>query len=59
MSQQPVQEQNATVYSDEASMANGSNGESTLQMVTPEAIDEPEVGLVPPNARPAGCSAFR
>ena len=26
----------ATVYSDEASMANGSNGESTLLMVTPQ-----------------------
>ena len=36
-----------TVYSDEASMANGSNGESTLQVVTPQAIDELEVGLVP------------
>ena len=45
MSQQP--EQNVTVYSDEASMANGSNGESTLQVVTPQAIDEPEVGLIP------------
>ena len=47
MSQQPVQEQNVTVHSDEASMANGSNGESTLQVVTPQAIDEIEVGLVP------------
>ena len=28
-------------------MANGSNGESTLQVVTPQAIDEPKVGLVP------------
>ena len=45
MSQQP--EQNVTVYSDEASMANGSNGESTLQVVTPQEIDEPEVGLIP------------
>ena len=45
MSQQP--EQNVMVYSDEASMANGSNGESTLQVVTPQAIDEPEVGLIP------------
>ena len=45
MSQQP--KQNVTVYSDEASMANGNNGESTLQVVTPQAIDEPEVGLVP------------
>ena len=45
MSQQP--KQNVTVYSDEASMANGSNGESTLQVVTPQAIDEPKVGLIP------------
>ena len=28
-------------------MANGSNGESTLQVVTPQAIDEPKVGLAP------------
>ena len=47
MSQQPVQEPNVTVYSDEASMANGSNGESTLQVVNPQAIDEVEVGFVP------------
>ena len=47
MSHKPVQEQNVTVYSNEASMANGSNGESTLQVVTPQAINEPEVGLVP------------
>ena len=47
MSQQLVQNQNVTVYSDEASMANGSNGESTLQVVTPQAIEEPEMGLVP------------
>ena len=47
MSQQPIQEQNVTVYSDEASMGNGNNGESTLQVVTPQAIDEPEVGLIP------------
>ena len=37
----------ATVYSDEASMANGSNGESTLLMVTPQIVEEPETGLVP------------
>ena len=37
----------ATVYSDEASMANGSNGESTLPMVTPQIVEEPEMGLVP------------
>ena len=36
----------ATVYSDEASMANGSNGESTLPMVTPQIMEEPETGLV-------------
>ena len=47
MSQQPIQEQNVMVYLDEASMANGSNGESTLHMVTPQPIDEPEVGLAP------------
>ena len=37
----------ATVYLDEASMANGSNGESTLPMVTPQIVEEPEMGLVP------------
>ena len=37
----------ATIYSDEASMANGSNGESTLPMVTPQIVEEPEMGLVP------------
>ena len=47
MNQEPVQEQNVMVYSDETSMANGSNGESTLQVVTPQAIDDPEVGLIP------------
>ena len=45
MSQQP--EQNVTVYSDKASMANESNGDSTLQVVTPQAIEEPEMGLAP------------
>ena len=38
---------NAIVYSDEASMANGSNGESTLLMVTPQIMEEPKMGLVP------------
>ena len=47
MSQQPASEQSVTMYSDEASMANGSNGESTLQILTPQAIKEPKVGLVP------------
>ena len=42
-----MSQQNITVYLDEASMANGSNGKSTLQVVMPQAIDEPEVGLVP------------
>ena len=28
-------------------MANGSNGESTLQVVTPQTVEEPEVGLLP------------
>ena len=37
----------AIVYSDEASMANGSNGDSTLPMVTPQIVEEPETGLVP------------
>ena len=36
-----------TVYSDEASMANGSNGESTLPMVTLQIVEEPQTGLVP------------
>ena len=42
-----MQEQNVTVYSDEASMANGSNEGSTLQVVTPQEIEEPKMGLVP------------
>ena len=37
----------AIVYLDEASMANGSNGESTLPMVTPVIVEELETGLVP------------
>ena len=36
-----------TIYLDEASMANGNNGESTLLMVTPQIVEEPEMGLVP------------
>ena len=28
-------------------MANGSNGESTLPMVTPQIVEEPETGLIP------------
>ena len=35
------------VYLDEASMANGGNGKSTLPMVTPQIVEEPEMGLVP------------
>ena len=40
-------DENVTVYSDEASMANGSNGETSLPVVTPQVVDEPEMGLVP------------
>ena len=40
-------DQNVTVYSDEASMANGSNGETSLLVVTPQGMDEPKMGLVP------------
>ena len=37
---------NVPVYSDEASMVNGSNGETTLQVVTPQVVEEHETGLV-------------
>ena len=47
MSQQPSQDQNVKVYSDEASITNGSNVESTLQMANPQVVEEPEMGLVP------------
>ena len=47
LSQQLASEQHVTIYSDEASMANGSNGESTVEVVIPQAIEEPQVGLVP------------
>ena len=34
-------------------MANGSNGETSLLVVTPQVVDEPEMGLVPqPQAQP-------
>ena len=48
----------ATVYSDEASMANGSNGESIFSMVTPQIVEELETGLVPKLrlSRFQGCS---
>ena len=39
-------DQNVMVYSDEASMANGNNGESTLPVVTPQVVEEPETGLI-------------
>ena len=39
--------QNMTIYSDEASMANGKNWEISLLVVTPQVVDEPEIGLVP------------
>ena len=35
------------VFLDEASTANGSNGEATLLVVTPQVVEEPETGLVP------------
>ena len=28
-------------------MANGNNGEATLPVVTPQVVEEPEMGLVP------------
>ena len=34
-------DQHVTVYLDEASMANGNNGESTLLMVTSQIVEEP------------------
>ena len=40
-------DQNVTIYLDEASMANGSNGETSLPVVTPQVVDELEMGLVP------------
>ena len=40
-------EQNVTVYMDKASMANGSNGESTLPVVIPQVIEELDMGLIP------------
>ena len=39
--------QNVKIYLDEASMAKGSNGETSFAMVTPQVVDELEVGLVP------------
>ena len=36
-----------TIYLDEASMANGNNGESIFLMVTPQIVEELETGLVP------------
>ena len=38
---------NVTVYLDEASMVNSSNGENTLPVVTPQVVEEPQTGLVP------------
>ena len=38
---------NVTVYSGEASMVNGSNGETPLPVVTPQVVDELETGFVP------------
>ena len=38
---------NVTMYLDEASMVNGNNGENTLPVVTPQAVEELETGFVP------------
>ena len=38
---------NAIVYSEEASMANGNRGETTLPVVTPQVVEELETGLIP------------
>ena len=38
---------NVIVYSDEASMVNGNNGETTIPVVTPSVVEEPETGLIP------------
>ena len=38
---------NVTVYSGEASMVNGSNGETPLPVVTPQVVDELGTGFVP------------
>ena len=46
MSQQSVMDQNLMVYLHNASSANGSNGESILQVVTAQAMEELEMGLV-------------
>ena len=38
---------NATMYSNEAPMVNGSNGGTTLPVVTPQVVEEPDMGLIP------------
>ena len=38
---------NVTIYLDEASMTNGSNGEYTFSVVYPQGVEEPKMGLVP------------
>ena len=38
---------NMIVYSDEASMVNGSNGETTLLVVISQVVEEPKTGLIP------------
>ena len=35
------------MHLDEASLVNGSNGESTLPVVTPQVLEEPKTGLIP------------
>ena len=47
MSQQSTMDLNVMVYSNEALMANGSYGESKLQVVTPQVLEEPKMGLIP------------
>ena len=54
----PHIDQNMTVYLDEASMANGSNGESMLLVVTPQVVEEPKTGANSPSSSSAGCRAF-
>ena len=38
--------QHSTVHSNEESMANGNNGGSTLPVVTPQVVEELEMGLI-------------
>ena len=40
-------DQHTAVYPEKASMPNASNGESTLPVVTPQVVEEPEMGRIP------------